>query len=167
MKGEYLVEFNNILLNTMNSINLDIKIKLHNLVSAIKEELDNNFNLLLEANKIDIENNNGFQINLETLNNICDSVLKETYSYGDITLSQRNEQLNITYGKQISNIGTVCTIFNGNTYILIEMLLRNLLSNNANIFVYNNYMYGTNTYIIEITKEILRKNNLNPDKVIR
>ena len=45
------------------------------------------------------------------------------------------------------------------------MLLRNLLSNNANIFIYNNYMYGTNTYIIEITKEILRKNNLNPDMI--
>jgi gamma-glutamyl phosphate reductase len=26
-------------------------------------------------------------------------------------------------------------------------------------------MYGTNTYIIEITKEILRKNNLNPDMI--
>lgn len=159
------MEFNNILLNTMNSIDLDIKIKLHNLISSFKEEINNNFNLLLEANKIDIENKNGFQINLETINNICDLVLKETYSYGDVTLSQRNEQLNITYGKQITNIGTVCTIFNGNTYILIEMLLRNLLSNNANIFIYNNYMYGTNTYIIEITKEILRKNNLNPDMI--
>ena len=41
-KGEYLMEFNNILLNTMNSINLDIKIKLHNLVSSFKEEINNN-----------------------------------------------------------------------------------------------------------------------------
>lgn len=45
------------------------------------------------------------------------------------------------------------------------MLLRNILSNNSNIFVYNNFMYGTNTYIIEITKEVLRQNNLNPNMV--
>ena len=37
------MEFNNILLNTMNSINLDIKIKLHNLVSSFKEEINKLF----------------------------------------------------------------------------------------------------------------------------
>ena len=59
----------------------------------------------------------------------------------------------------------MCTIFDGNTYTLLELLLRNLLVNNSNIFVYNNYMYGTNTYIIEIIKEVLKRNNMNPNMV--
>lgn len=155
---------NDIILNTMNSIDYNLKIDLKKIIESLKQELNSNFPILLEANNIDL-NNNGFKINLDTINNIFDLVLKENYQYGDVTLSQRNEELNITYGKQISNIGTICTIFDGNTYTLIEMLLRNILSNNSNIFVYNNYMYGTNTYIIEITKEILRQNNLDPNMV--
>lgn len=155
---------NTLILNTMNSIDYNLKIDLKKIIESLKQELNSNFPILLEANNIDL-NNNGFKINLDTINNIFDLVLKENYQYGDVTLSQRNEELNITYGKQISNIGTICTIFDGNTYTLIEMLLRNILSNNSNIFVYNNYMYGTNTYIIEITKEILRQNNLDPNMV--
>lgn len=156
---------NTLILNTMNSLNLDIKIDLKKIIESLKKELNSNFTILLEANNIDLDNNNGFKINLDTINNIFDLVLKENYQYGDVTLSQRNEELNITYGKQITNIGTICTIFDGNTYTLLEMLLRNILSNNSNIFVYNNYMYGTNTYIIEITKEVLRQNNLDPNMV--
>lgn len=156
---------NSIILNTMNSINLDIKVDFKKIIESLKVELNNNFTILLEANKIDMKNNNGFIVNLDTINNIFDIVSQELYQYGDVTLSERNEELNITYGKQISNIGTVCTIFDGNTYILLELLLRNILSNNSNILVYNNYMYGTNTYIIEVMKEILSKNNLDPNMI--
>lgn len=156
---------NSIILNTMNSINLDIKVDFKKIIESLKVELNNNFTILLEANKIDMKNNNGFIVNLDTINNIFDIVSQELYQYGDVTLSERNEELNITYGKQISNIGTVCTIFDGNIYILLELLLRNILSNNSNILVYNNYMYGTNTYIIEVMKEILSKNNLDPNMI--
>lgn len=159
------INLNSIILNTMNSIDYNLNIKPSSIIKELKSQINETFTLLLEANKIDITNNNGFQLNLETLNNIFDLVLKENYEYGDITFSERNEKLNITYGKQVSNLGTICTIFNGNTYILLEMILRNILSNNASIYVYNNYMYGTNTYIIEMLKEIIRKNNLNSDMI--
>lgn len=155
----------NIILNTMNSINYDLKVDIKKIIESLKQELNNNFDLLLEANKIDINNNNGFLINKDTINNIFNLVLKEPYQYGDVILSEKDDKLNITYGKQISNIGTICTIFDGNTYTLLELLLRNTLVNNSNIFLYNNYMYGTNTYIIEILKEILKQNNIDSNMV--
>ena len=117
---------NNVILNTMNSVDLNIKIDLKKLLSSIKQELINNFDLLLEANKIDTNKQNGFPISLDTINNIFNLVEQEKYQYGDVTLSEKDDELNITYGRQISNIGTVCTIFDGNTYTLLELLLRHL-----------------------------------------
>lgn len=152
---------NSILLKTLSSIDYSIKIKLPTIIEEFQNKINETFNYLEEANNIDISKNNGFKINKETINNICNLVLKEPYSYGDITLSTKDEKKNITYGKQITSIGTVCTIFDGNSYTLIELLLRNILSNNPSLYIYSGYMYGTNTYIIELLKEILTKNNIN------
>ena len=44
----------NIILNTMNSINYDLKIDIKKIIETLKEELNNNFDLLLESNKIDV-----------------------------------------------------------------------------------------------------------------
>ncbi len=158
-------DINTLLLSTMNSIDYSIKLKLSTIIKEFQNKINETFNYLEEANKIDISKNNGFKLNKEALNNICNLVLKEPYSYGDITLSSKEEKKNITYGKQITSIGTVCTIFDGNPYTLIELLLRNILSNNPSIYIYSGYMYGTNTYIIELLKEILTKNNINNNLV--
>lgn len=155
----------NIILSTMNSINLNRNIDIHLLIKEYQNKINETFNILLEANKVDLKNDNGFIPNLNTINNIFNLVLNEKYSYGDTILSTRNEELNITYGKLISNIGTVCTIFDGNMYTLLEIILRNLLSNNSTIFSYSGYMYGTNTYLLELLKEILSKNNLDKNLV--
>lgn len=155
----------NIILSTMNSINLNRNIDIRLLIKEYQNKINETFNILLEANKVDLKNDNGFIPNLNTINNIFNLVLNEKYSYGDTTLSTRNEELNITYGKLISNIGTVCTIFDGNMYTLLEIILRNLLSNNSTIFSYSGYMYGTNTYLLELLKEILTKNNLDKNLV--
>lgn len=155
----------NIILSTMNSINLNRNIDIRLLIKEYQNKINETFNILLEANKVDLKNDNGFIPNLNTINNIFNLVLNEKYSYGDTILSTRNEELNITYGKLISNIGTVCTIFDGNMYTLLEIILRNLLSNNSTIFSYSGYMYGTNTYLLELLKEILSKNNLDKNLV--
>ena len=155
----------NIILSTMNSINLNRNIDIRLLIKEYQNKINETFNVLLEANKVDLKNDNGFIPNLNTINNIFNLVLNEKYSYGDTILSTRNEELNITYGKLISNIGTVCTIFDGNMYTLLEIILRNLLSNNSTIFSYSGYMYGTNTYLLELLKEILSKNNLDKNLV--
>lgn len=155
----------NIILSTMNSININRNIDIRLLIKEYQNKINETFNILLEANKVDLKNDNGFIPNLNTINNIFNLVLNEKYSYGDTILSTRNEELNITYGKLISNIGTVCTIFDGNMYTLLEIILRNLLSNNSTIFSYSGYMYGTNTYLLELLKEILSKNNLDKNLV--
>ena len=156
---------NNIVLNTMNSIDYNRKIDIRLLIKEYQNKINETFKVLLEANNIDTKKENGFTIELNTINNIFDLVLNEKYSYGDTTLSTKDDNLNITYGKVITNIGTTCTIFDGNTYTLLEIILRNLLVNNSTILSYNGYMYGTNTYLIELLKEILNKNKLDKNLV--
>lgn len=155
----------NIIGNTMNSIDYTKKLDIKLLIKEFQNKINETFKVLLEANNIDIKNSNGFLLNLETINNIFNLVLNENHYYGETISLEKNEELKFIYGKQISNIGTICTIFDGNTYTLIELILRNLLANNALLFCYSSYMYGTNTYLIELIKEILTKNGLNNNLV--
>lgn len=155
----------NIIGNTMNSIDYTKKLDIKLLIKEFQNKINETFKVLLEANNIDIKNSNGFLLNLETINNIFNLVLNDNHYYGETISLEKNEELKFIYGKQISNIGTICTIFDGNTYTLIELILRNLLANNALLFCYSSYMYGTNTYLIELIKEILTKNGLNNNLV--
>ena len=133
-----------------------------NIIKDIIEELRKNiiynFTLIKRANIIDINNNNGFEIDLDVVNNIFNNILKENDIYGLVTLSQKDDDKKIIYGKQIFDIGVVGIIFDGNPYVLIEMILRNILAFNSMIFNYSGYMYGTNNSIVEIVNSFLEKN---------
>ena len=72
-----------------------------------------------------------------------------------------DEDKKIMYGKQIFDTGNVVIIYDGNTYVLIEMILRNLLAFNTMIFSCDNYMCGTNQLIVQIMQTILEKNSIS------
>jgi len=131
-----------------------------NIIKDLKKNIIYNFTFIKQANLIDISNNNGFEIDIDIINNIFDNILKENNIYGLVTLSQKDDDKKIIYGKQIMDIGVVGIVFDGNPYVLIEMILRNILAFNSMIFNYNGYMYGTNNSIIEIIKSFLEKNNM-------
>ncbi len=156
---------NDIILKTMNAINYNPPVKLKSLIKEFQTKINETKNLLLDANKIDLKNNNGFIVDIEIINNICNIVLEEKIEYKDILLSSRNNDLNITYGKQISNIGTACIVSDGNPYAILELILKNLLVNNSIIISYSGYMYATNTYIIELLKQILTINGLDSNMI--
>ena len=144
---------------TINKDNLSSNIK--PIIKRIKESIDLNKDLIEEANNIDLKNNNGFKINFDVIDNIFNLVKKENLLYGTITLSEKDSSRNITYGKEILDIGNVLVINDGHPYTLIEMTIRNIMAGNTTIFCNNGYMYGTNQLLIELIQTILEEHNIS------
>ena len=117
---------------------------------VFKEEINKNQQILLQANKIDNKNNNGYLIDFDVINKILTRIEKEQIFYRQVILSQKDEDKKIIYGKEIFDQGNVIVINDGNTYAIIEMIARNILAANTTIFVNDGYMYGVNNLIIEL-----------------
>lgn len=130
---------------------------IENIIKEVEKALFTNKDLILEANKIDQKNNNGYIIDFNILNNIFKNLEKETIIYGNVTISEKDEEKKIICGKQIMDYGNVLVINDGNPYVIIEMALRNLLAGNTIIFANKGYMYGTNNLIINIIETVLEK----------
>ena len=96
------------------------------MISELKERLNSNFDLLEEANNVDISKNNAFKLDLNIINNIFTNVLKEPFTYGDVTVSFKDDEKKIIYGKEIFDVGNVIVINEGNFYVTLELLLRNI-----------------------------------------
>ena len=54
----------------------NLKENIRPMISELKERLNSNFDLLEEANNVDISKNNGFKLDLNIINNIFTNVLK-------------------------------------------------------------------------------------------
>lgn len=134
----------------------NLKENIRPMISELKERLNSNFDLLEEANNVDISKNNGFKLDLNIINNIFTNVLKEPFTYGDITVSFKDDEKKIIYGKEIFDVGNVIVINEGNFYVTIELLLRNLLAGNTTIFVNSGYMFGSNNFLINEIESILK-----------
>ena len=154
----------NIILATQNAVK-NSHPDFNKILNEIKESINNTFEYLTEANKIDIKNNNGFKVELSTLNTIIDNCINEDLTYGTVITNFKDEEKKYYYGKELESIGTTCLIFDGNPYILLELIIRNILANNSLIISYNGYMYGTNNYIIELIKSILTNNKIDENQI--
>ena len=130
-----------IISNALSVGKINLYNNIENIIKEVEKALFINKDLILEANKIDQKNNNGFIMDFNILNNIFKNLEKET----------------IIYGKQIMDYGNVLVINDGNPYVIIEMALRNILAGNTIIFANKGYMYGTNNLIINIIKNVLEK----------
>ena len=142
---------NNALLVDKKNLSDNIKPILKNIKISIKENQD----ILLQANKIDTKNNNAFQLSFDIIDNIFKRVEKENIFYKDVTLLQKDDNKKIIYGKQIMDYGNVVIITDGNPYLSLEMILRNIMAGNTIILVNNGFMYGTNNLIVNIVQSIL------------
>lgn len=153
---------NSIICNSLTAPNLNIDNKIiKNIIKQLKLALINNREAIILANSIDIKNNNGFTIDFDIIENIFNIIEEEDIIYGNVIVSKQNKEKKFIYGKQIMNMGTVAIINDGNTYAIIEMILRNILANNAIIFNNKGYMYGTNNLIIEICQSVLEQLNIS------
>ncbi len=143
------------LVNKENLINIKWVIK------QIKNAINNNEKIIKHANEIDKKNNNGFILDFNIINNIFNNIEKEKIIYKNVTLSQKDNEKKIIYGRQIMDIGNVVVINDGNPYIIVEMILRNILAGNSTIFVNNGFMYGTNNLLVQIVQSILEQCNIS------
>ena len=143
-------------------VNKDILSKnIKPIINQIKIALESNKEAILQANKIDQKNNNGFIIDFNIINNILSNLENETILYGDVTLSQKDDEKNIIYGKEILDYGNVVVINDGNPYITIEMAIRNIMAGNTTIISNNGFMIGTNQLLIQIIQSVLEQFNIS------
>lgn len=131
------------------------------IINQIKIAISNNKETIIEANKIDKSNNFGFIIDFNIINNIFNNLEQETLYYGNVTLSQKDDKKQIIYGTQIMDCGNVVVINDGNTYVIIEMILRNIMAGNTTILSNDGYMYGTNQLLIQIVQSVLEQFNIS------
>ena len=133
-------------------------------VDTIKQNLLNLFPHIQESNKIDLEQKNGFKIDLTQLTSILNHT-KLNHVFGEVLESTKSEDKKLMYGKQVFDQGTVVIINDGNTYEIIELLIKNILAGNSTIFVNSGFLFGTNNFVIKIVQDILEQNNINKNIV--
>ena len=135
------------------------------IIYDISENIKNSYDLFMEANKIDISNNNGFILDKEYVNKI---LLK----YKDeMPIIKTKDIIHKTDDMISSSIfvpqGIISVLFNGNTYVMLELIMMSILTHNVLIFSYDGYMFGTNGLLLNIVKEVLKKHSLNENMFIQ
>ena len=152
---------NTIISNALR-VNKDILSKnIKPIINQIKIALESNKEAILQANSIDKKNNNGFILDFNIINNIFSNLENQNLLYGDVTLSQKDEEKKIIYGTQIMDYGNVVVITDGNPYTIIEMVVRNIMAGNTTIFSNNGFMFGTNQLLIQIIQSVLEQFNIS------
>lgn len=152
---------NKIISNALR-VNKDILSKnIKPIIDQIKIALESNKEAILQANSIDKKNNNGFILDFNIINNIFSNLENQNILYGDVTLSQKDEEKKIIYGTQIMDYGNVVVITDGNPYTIIEMVIRNIMAGNTTIFSNNSFMFGTNQLLIQIIQSVLEQFNIS------
>lgn len=152
---------NKIISNALQ-VNKDILSKnIKPIINQIQKALESNKETIEQANSIDKKNNNGFILDFNIIKNSFSNLKKENIFYGDVTLSQKDEEKKIVYGTQIMDYGNVVVITDGNPYTIIEMVVRNIMAGNTTIFSNNGFMFGTNQLLIQIIQSVLEQFNIS------
>lgn len=144
---------------TVNKDTLSKNIK--DIINQIKNVIEANKDNIENASSIDKNNDNGFILNFDIVNNIFLNIEKENTLHGDVTLSQKDDYKKIIYGTQIMEYGNVAVISDGNPYVIIEMALRNIIAGNTTIFANDKFMLGTNQLLIQIIQSVLEQFNIS------
>lgn len=131
------------------------------ILPQIRKAIESNENIIKESNAIDKRNNNGFTMDFNIVKNIFSNLEKENTFYGDVKLLEKDETKKITFGSQIMDIGNVVVINDGNPYVVIEMILRNIIAGNTLILSNSGYMYGTNQLLVQIVQSVLEEFNIS------
>ena len=114
---------------------------------------------IIKANKIDIKNNNGFKLDFDFIKDIDKKLMFIKNLYKRVENDCDKFIIN-------DSLGTICTIYNGNTYYLIELALKSILTRNSMIFVSNvDYMDFTNRLILLLIKDVLEKYEIDKNLI--
>ena len=151
--------------STMAYSNMDINIDGKKVVQNIFELLNENKENIEKANKIDVKNNNGFEINFDIFHKLKSEIKDIEDVYRKVISMKKNEN-NYLEGKQTDNLGTVCLVYDGNTYCLLELVLKAILTHNSIIITSeSDYMKATNELIVILIQRILKAYNIDKNLV--
>ncbi len=154
-------DINKIIANALQ-VEKDLLIKnVKLIVPQIKKAIESNETIIKEANALDKRNNNGFTMDFNIVKNIFSNLEKENTFYGDVKVLQKDETKKLTFGTQIMDIGNVVVINEGNPYVVIEMIIRNIIAGNTLILSNSGYMYGTNQLLVQIVQSVLEEFNIS------
>lgn len=144
------------------SVNKDeLSSNIKNIFNELKDAINMNRDLIIEANNIDLEKGNGIPIDFEVINNIFNNILDENIFFGDVVLMEKNDDDKIIYGKQVMDTGNVLVVNDGNPFVIFELAIRNIIAGNTSIFLNDGYMYATNKVLIGIIQSIFERKKLS------
>lgn len=150
---------------TMAYTNMDINIDGKKVAQNIFELLDENKESIEKANKIDVKNNNGFKLNFDMFQKLNNEINAIEDVYRKVISMNQNEN-NYLEGKQTDNLGTICLVYDGNTYCLLELVLKAILTHNSIIISSeSDYMKATNELIVILIQRILEAYNIDKNLV--
>lgn len=145
--------------------NIDANIDGKKVAQNIFELLDENKESIEKANKIDVKNNNGFKINFDMFQKLNNEINSINDVYRKVISMNQNEN-NYLEGKQTDNLGTICLVYDGNTYCLLELVLKAILTHNSIIITSeSDYMKATNELIVILIQRILEAYNIDRNLV--
>lgn len=150
---------------TMAHTNMDANIDGKKVVQNIFELLDENKESIEKANKIDVKNNNGFKLNFDMFQKLNNEISATQDVYRKVLSMNQNEN-NYLEGKQTDNLGTICLVYDGNTYCLLELVLKAILTHNSIIITSeSDYMKATNELIVILIQRILESYSIDKNLV--
>ena len=136
----------------------------YNSLTLVKEIYSNilkNKNVIIKANERDVYENNGFKVDFDVIKYIIKEIQKNEILYKNKLLNKAKNKLT-----EYDSLGVIEVFFDGNTYVLIEMALKNIISHNSMIFISQlDYMKCTNTAICNIIMKTLEIQKINKDIV--
>lgn len=150
---------------TMAYTNMDANIDGKKIVQSIFELLEESKESIEKANKIDAKNDNGFKINFDMFQRLKNEINNIEDVYRKVISMNKNEN-NYLEGKQTDNLGTICLVYDGSTYCLLELVLKAILTHNSIIITSeSDYMKATNELIVILVRRALEAYNIDKNLV--
>ena len=154
-------DIDKIISNALSVNKEELTSDIKNIFNELKDAINMNRDLIIEANNIDLEKGNGIPIDFEVINNIFNNILDENIFFGDVVLMEKNDDDKIIYGKQVMDTGNVLVVNDGNPFVIFELAIRNIIAGNTSIFFNDGYMYATNKVLIGIIQSIFERKKLS------
>ena len=150
---------------TIAYTNMDANIDGKKVAQNIFELIEESKESIEKANKIDVKNGNGFNINFDMFQKIKREINNIKDVYRKVIYMNKNEN-NYLEGKQSDNLGTICLVYDGNTYCLLELVLKAILTHNSIIITSDSdYMKATNELIRILVQRILEAYKIDKNLV--
>jgi len=110
-----------------------------------------------------------FNSNNKAITNILleeNSIFNANYKY-DYMLKVVNRLKDYEYDniKKYFSIGTVACITNGDTYFVLELILKSLLKKTKIIFATESYMFSINTYLVKLAQKVLENHGISKEAI--